>query len=240
MRLADLALLNAEYDARRAVALVTDLPAKDKKSSTQRVVRAADVEDDPLGGIIAEHLRAGRSGTLEHDGREVFIAVRVPPVRLLLVGAVHISQALAPMAAMLGLDVTVLDPRTAFADPKRFPNVPLLPAWPDDALPAYALDAFTAVALLTHEPRIDDQALVAALRAPCFYIGALGSRKTHARRCERMAEQGFAQGDLDRIHAPIGLDIAAVSPAEIAVSVLAQIVAARRRKPMRAAACLGA
>ena len=232
MRLADLAVLNAERAARRAVALVTELPVKGRHGA-QRVVRADDVGADFLGALVADHLRSGRSGTVEHDGREWLIAVEVPPVRLLLVGAVHISQALAPMAARLGLDVTVLDPRTAFATPERFPGVQVLPIWPDDALPAYALDAFTAVALLTHDPRIDDQALVAALRAPCFYIGALGSRKTHAKRCERMLGLGFAQADLDRVHAPIGLDIAAVSPAEIAVAVLAEVVAAQRRKPRR-------
>ena len=235
MHLADLALVNAERAARRAVVLVTELPV-DGRAGAQRVVRAADCASDPLGDVLAEHLRSGRSGTVEHGGRDVFIAVQVPPARLLLVGAVHISQALAPMAAMLDIDVTVLDPRTAFASPERFPDARLLPVWPDDALPAFGLDAYTAVALLTHEPRIDDQALVAALRAPCFYIGALGSRKTHARRCERMLAQGFASADLDRIHAPIGLDIAAVSPAEIAVAVLAQVVAAQRRKPPRATA----
>ncbi len=235
MRLADLVLLNAERAARRPVALVTDLSAVAGGIVEQRVVPAAAVSGDPLGTLIADQLRSGRSGTVSHEGRDLLITVQVPPVRLLLVGAVHISQALVPMAGLVGLDVTVLDPRTAFASPERFPGVELLAEWPDDALPRFAPDAFTAVALLTHDPRIDDQALVAALRAPCFYIGALGSRKTHARRLERMRALGFGDDDLARLHAPIGLDIGAVSPAEIAVSILGEIVAAQRRKPSRSA-----
>ncbi len=231
MRLADLALLNAERAARRPAALVTDLA-----DGSQRVVPGGAVAGDPLAGPIAERLRLGRGGVVRHEDRDVFIGVQVPPVRLLVVGAVHITQALATMAALTELDVTVVDPRTAFATPERFPGARLLADWPADVLPALGLDTYTAVALLTHEPRIDDQALVAALRAECFYIGALGSRKTHGRRLERMRGEGFGEADLARIHAPIGLDIGAVSPAEIAVAILAEIVAARRRKPQRSPA----
>ncbi len=137
------------------------------------------------------------------------------------------------MARLAELDVTIIDPRTAFATPERFPDVTVLAEWPDDVLPGLKLDPYTAVALLTHDPKIDDQALVAALRADCFYIGALGSRKTHARRLERMTAQGFGASDVARIHAPIGLDIGAVSPAEIAVSILGEIIAGRRRKAPR-------
>jgi xanthine dehydrogenase accessory factor len=148
---------------------------------------------------------------------------------------VHISQALAPMARGLDLDVTVIDPRTAFATPERFPDVPVLAEWPDEALPRIGLDRYTALVALTHDPKIDDPALTAALRAECFYIGALGSRKTHGRRVERLVQAGFTEADIARIHAPIGLDIGAVSPAEIAVSILAEIVATlradRRRSP---------
>jgi len=229
MRLADLATLNAERAARRPVALITDLA-----DGAQRVVMRDALTEDPLAAEIAEWLRLGKSGIVQHEGRELFVRVQVPPVRLLAVGAVHISQALAPMAKLADLDVTIIDPRTAFATPERFPGVEVLAEWPDDVLPQLRLDAFTAVALLTHDPKIDDQALLAALRADCFYIGALGSRKTHGRRVERMRAQGFDEVDLARIHAPIGLDIAAVSPAEIAVSILGEIIAARRRKPTRA------
>ena len=231
MRLADLATINAARAARQPVAVVTDLDR-----GSLRVVRGDALADDPLADAIAGCLRTGKSGMVQADGRDLFIAVHVPPVKLLLVGAVHISQALAPMAAATGLDVTVLDPRTAFASPERFPGVRLLAEWPDDAIPALALDRFTAVALLTHDPRIDDPALVAALAAQCFYIGALGSRKTQARRRERMVELGFTEAQLACIHGPIGLNIGAVSPAEIAVSILGEIIGAMRRKPVRAPA----
>ncbi len=229
MRLADLKILNEERAARRPVALVTDMA-----SGMQRIVTEAAVGSDPLAAAITERMRLGKSGTVDEDGRTVFVSVQMPAVRLIAIGAVHISQALAAMARLTELDVTIVDPRTAFATPERFPDVTLLADWPDDVLPRLKLDAYTAVALLTHDPKIDDQALVAALRARCFYIGALGSRKTHARRVERMNALGFGEGDLARIHAPIGLDIGAVSPAEIAVSILGEIIASLRRKPPRA------
>ena len=229
MRLDLLAALNRERGARRAVALVTDLGG-----GAQRVVTSADLPCDPLAGEIAERIRIGKSGIVQYDGRDLFVTVQVPAVRLIAVGAVHISQALATMAQLAELDVTVVDPRTAFATPERFAGVSLIAEWPDDVLPRLALDPYTAIALLTHDPKIDDQALVAAMRANCFYIGALGSRKTHARRLERMRAEGFGEADLARIHAPIGLDIGAVSPAEIAVSILGEIIEALRRKPKRA------
>ena len=228
MKLADLALLNGERAARRPVALVTDIA-----DGSQRVVLQAAVSGDTLGEEIAERMRLGKSGLVQHEGRDLFVGVQMPPVRVIAIGAVHISQALATMARLADLDVTIIDPRTAFATPERFPDVTLLAEWPDDALPRLAIDRYTAIALLTHDPKIDDQALVAALRADCFYIGALGSRKTHARRLDRMREAGFGDADLARIHAPIGLDIGAVSPAEIAVSILGEIIAGLRRKPSR-------
>lgn len=228
MRLTDLAAVNAARAARRPVTVVTDL-----ENGSLRVVELADVLSDPLAAIIGECLRLRRSAPARHAGRDLFITVHVPPVRLLLVGAVHIAQSLAPMASALGLHVAILDPRTAFATAERFPDMVVLPSWPDDVLVDYGIDAFTAVALLTHDPRIDDQALRAALRTDCFYIGALGSRKTQTGRRERMVAEGFTAADLARIHGPIGLDIGAVSPAEIAVSILAEIVAAMRRKPER-------
>jgi xanthine dehydrogenase accessory factor len=143
---------------------------------------------------------------------------------LIVVGAVHISQSLAPMAKVAGFDMTIIDPRTAFATADRFPDVTVLPEWPVDALRRLGLDAFTALAVLSHDPKIDDGALAAALRAGCFYIGALGSRKTNARRLDRLRAQGFDDLALAKIHAPIGLAIGAQSPAEIAVSILAEII----------------
>ncbi len=150
-----------------------------------------------------------------------------------MIGAVHVSQALAPMAKLAGLDVTIVDPRTAFATAERFPDVTLLAEWPDLAIDRFGLDRFTAVAALTHDPKIDDPALDAALRAECFYIGALGSRKTHAARVARLGQAGFDEAAIGRIQAPIGLDIGAVSPAEIAVSILGQVIGALRKKPTR-------
>jgi len=150
-----------------------------------------------------------------------------------MIGAVHISQALTPIAKIAGLDVAIIDPRAAFATPDRFPDVPVIAQWPDEALAASPLDRYTAICLLTHDPKIDDPALVRALKADCFYIGALGSRKTHAGRLERMRAAGFDEAALARIHAPIGLDIGAVSPAEIAVAIMGEIIAAMRKKPLR-------
>jgi xanthine dehydrogenase accessory factor len=154
----------------------------------------------------------------------------LPPPRLVVIGAVHISQALAPMARVAGFYTEIIDPRTAFASPERFPDVTLHAEWPDDVLKARPLDAFTAVAALTHDPKIDDPALKAALEADCFYIGALGSRKTHERRVERLTGMGFAPFAMERIHAPIGLSIGAASPQEIAVAVLAEIIQALRSR----------
>ena len=228
MRLSLLTDLNAERAARRAAVLVTDLA-----SGAQRLVRAVDVASDPLAEPIATALRMGKSGVVPAAEGAVFLAVQVPPVRLLVIGAVHVSQALAPMSKLAGLDVTIVDPRTAFATGERFPDVTLLAEWPDLAIARLGLDRFTAVAALTHDPKIDDPALDAALKAECFYIGALGSRKTHAARVARLEKAGFDRAATDRIHAPIGLDIGAVSPAEIAVSVLGQVIAALRKKPLR-------
>lgn len=229
MDLSLLSALNAEREARRAAIVVTELA-----SGAQRLVREADIAGDPLAAELVERLRTGRSGTVGREDGPVFLNVHVPPVKLLVIGAVHVSQSLAPMAREIGLDVVIVDPRTAFATPERFPDVPVVAEWPQDALPRLGgLDRYTAIACLTHDPRIDDQALLPALRAGCFYVGALGSRRTHAKRVERLAEAGLSEEAIARIHAPIGLDIGAVTPAEIAVSILAEIVAELRRERRR-------
>jgi xanthine dehydrogenase accessory factor len=228
MRLSDLAVLNGERLARRATVFVTDL-----ESGEQRVVKAAEAGSDPLADAIEERLRLGKSGVVAFQDRTYFLAVQSPPVRLVIVGAVHIAQALTPMARLADLDVTVVDPRTAFAVQERFADARVLADWPQDVLAELRLDRYTAIALLSHDPRIDDPALTAALRAECFYIGALGSRKTHGRRLERLRAEGFADDQFPRIHAPVGLDIGAVSPAEIAVSILGEIVLSMRKKPQR-------
>ena len=164
---------------------------------------------------------------------KVFLTVHVPPPRLVITGAVHISQALAPMAKMLNYDVTIVDPRTAFASPERFPDMNVIAEWPDTALPPLKIDRYTAFAALTHDPKIDDPALTHALARDCFYIGALGSKKTHGRRVERLKAQGITDAQIARIHAPIGLSIGAVSPSEIAVSIMGQITASLRQPETR-------
>src|SRR5271156_2543333 len=218
MKLDILSALNAERAARRAAVIVTDI-----ESGKQRLVKAADVGKDPLRAALAEHLRTGKSGMEETSEGRMFLTVHVPSPQLLITGAVHISQALAPIGKLLDYDVTIVDPRTAFASPERFPDVKIVAEWPDQALPPLNVDRYTAFVALTHDPKIDDPALLHALSRDCFYIGALGSRKTHGRRLDRLRQQGVSDADLARIHAPIGLDIGAVSPAEIAVAIMAQI-----------------
>jgi xanthine dehydrogenase accessory factor len=222
--------LNTERAARRAAVVVTN-----EATGEQRLVKAADVAKDPLKELIEKHIRSGKSGMEEDTPQgKVFLTVHVPAPRIVVTGAVHISQALAPIAKILGYDVTIVDPRTAFATPERFPDVKLLAEWPDVALPPLGVDRYTAFIALTHDPKIDDPALTHALARDCFYIGALGSRKTHGRRLERLKGQGFSDADLARIHAPIGLPIGAVSPAEIAVAILGEITARLRQGPAKA------
>jgi xanthine dehydrogenase accessory factor len=223
-----LAAFNAERTTRRPCILVTNIA-----SGKQRLVRAADVDSEPLADILKERLRLGKSGIVEWGGEELFLRVETPPVRLVVIGAVHVSQMLAPIVSLAGFDMIIIDPRNAFATPERFPGVQLISEWPEVALASLHLDHYTAMVLLTHDPRIDDQGLTEALRADCFYIGALGSRKTHANRLERMRAKGFGDAALKRIHAPIGLDIGAVSPAEIAVSIAGEIIADLHRKALR-------
>jgi xanthine dehydrogenase accessory factor len=221
--------LNAERAARRAAVLVTDL-----SDGSGRLVREHEAVAGALGEALASAFRSGRSGVIEVDGRSLFLNVHVPPPRLVMIGAVHISQALAPMARIAGFDVEIVDPRTAFATPERFPDTVLSAAWPEDVLKDRPLDAYTALAALTHDPKIDDYPLQAALRAGCFYVGALGSRKTHSRRVERLHATGLTDAQVATIRAPIGLPIGAASPAEIAVAVLAEIIGALRSRGLGA------
>ncbi|WP_255011206.1 XdhC family protein [Roseovarius sp. M141] len=174
-----------------------------------------------------ERFRMDRSG-FQEDG-ETFVAIHNPPLRLIVVGAVHIAQALVPMARIAGYDPVIIDPRAAFASDTRFPGETLLDDWPDDAVRALGLDARTALVLLTHDPKLDDPALTEALRSDVFYIGALGSTRTHAKRLDRMREAGFTETDLARIHGPVGLDIGAAGPSEIALSILAQMTQVLRQ-----------
>jgi xanthine dehydrogenase accessory factor len=224
MNLEILKRLNAARAAREAAILITETA-----SGAERLVVEKDgYAGDPLAGELAGRFRSGVSG-MAGEGR-YFLTVQLPPPRLVVIGAVHISQAMAPVAKVAGFDMTVIDPRTAFATPERFPDVPLLAEWPDVAIPKVGLDPFTALAALTHDPKIDDGPIAAALRAGCFYVGALGSRKTHGKRLERLRALGLDDLMLGRIHAPIGVDIGAQSPAEIAIAILAQVIGALRSR----------
>ncbi len=231
MKLELLHTLNSERAARRAVVVVTDV-----KSGEQRLVKAADVAKDPLKDVIEKRLRMAKSGMEESSQGRVFLTVHVPSPQLIITGAVHISQALAPIGALLGYDVTIVDPRSAFASVERFPDVKVIAEWPDEALPPLNVDHYTAFVALTHDPKIDDPALLHALSRDCFYIGALGSKKTHAKRLERLKQAGVKESDIARIHAPIGLPIGAVSPAEIAAAIMAEITQTLRLKANKAEA----
>jgi xanthine dehydrogenase accessory factor len=227
LRLHILKTLNEERTARRSVVVVTN-----QDTGAQRLVKAADIGSDPLKDVLGKRLRSGKSGIEETPEGRVFLTVHVPSPKLVITGAVHISQALAPMGQLLGYDVTIVDPRTAFASIERFPDVKVIAEWPDVALPPIGIDRYTAFVALTHDPKIDDPGLALALKSDCFYIGALGSRKTHARRVERLKkERGFTDNDIGRIHSPIGLDIGAVSPSEIAVAIIGEITQRLREEP---------
>jgi len=227
LRLDILKTLNEERTARRAAIVVTN-----QDNGAQRLVRGADLRSDPLKDVLEKHLRSGKSGIEETAEGKVFLTVHVPSPRIVITGAVHISQTLAPIGRLLGYDVIIVDPRTAFASIERFPDVKVIAEWPDVALPPIGIDHYTAFVALTHDPKIDDPGLAIALKSDCFYIGALGSRKTHARRVARLKEErGFTDNDIGRIHSPIGLDIGAVSPAEIAVAIMGEITQRLRQEP---------
>jgi xanthine dehydrogenase accessory factor len=233
MRRALLDLLRAQRAAKRPVVLVTNLA-----TGWQELICPQEMESapDPTWlGHAREALRRDRCAILDEKEGRVFVQPFNPPLRLVLVGAVHIAQELARMAAEVGYEVVVVDPRPAFATKERFERATLAQEWPDAALRALAPDPRTAIAVLSHDPKLDEPALdVAALdvalRSEAFYVGALGSRRTHAARCQRLRERGFGAADLARVHGPIGLDIGAQSPAEIAVSILAEITRALRQE----------
>ena len=209
---------------KRPVALATRLDGKDERL----IFPDTEEMDDPLLESARGALRTDKGSTVEIDGAEWFVNPFNPPLRLLIVGAVHIAQALSSMARTAGYDVTVIDPRTAFASEDRFPGIALVDEWPDEAMERLAPDTRTAVVTLTHDPKLDDPALHVALTSPCFYIGALGSKKTQGTRVERLKAAGFDEAAIERIHGPVGLAIGGRSPAEIAISILAQMTAVLR------------
>ncbi|WP_422014030.1 XdhC family protein [Reyranella sp.] len=230
MKAETLAALQDARTKRRAVTLATRL-----SDAAEALVYRDDAKGELASdaGIVAAAQRAmdiGKSETVDIGGAKIFLNVYVPPPRLIIVGAVHIAQSLAPMAAMLEFDVTVVDPRGAWATTQRFPGVKVIQDWADEAFQEMGLDVSTAVVTLTHDPKLDDPALEAALKSDVFYIGALGSRRTHAKRKERLAEVGITEEMFTRVHGPVGLNIGAKSPAEIAVSILGQIIEVRARR----------
>ena len=217
MRLDSLRQLNVARSKRVAAALLTDL-----SSGEERVLFEGDTNEDD----ILNAFRSGRSMSVETEQGHSFLNVYLPAPRIVIIGAVHIGQFLTQMATFAGFDVYVVDPRTAFATTERFPGAKLSPDWPAEHFITNPLDRYTALVALTHDPKIDDLPLVEALRTGCFYVGALGSRKTHASRIKRLMQDGFDSQTLSAIHAPIGLDIGATNPAEIAIAILAEIVQA--------------
>jgi xanthine dehydrogenase accessory factor len=217
-----LARLQAAQAAKRPVALLTRL------TDGAQLLWPQDEAPAPLAEAARTALRDDAAQNLDYEGAAWFVHPHNPPLRLIIVGAVHIAQALVPMALPLSFAVTVVDPRRAWATADRFPGITLVHEWTDDAMAVLAPDARTAVVTLTHDPKLDDPALDVALKSPAFYIGALGSRRTHAKRVARLGELGHGPEAMARIHAPIGLDIEAVTAAEIALSIIAEIIAVRR------------
>lgn len=217
--------LNQTRNERKACVLVTNLD-----DGSDRLVLEGDLVEDELAEAIAKAMRTGKAATVKSGESEFFLNAHLPPPRIVVIGAVHITQAMAPIAKMAGYDLQVIDPRTAFATKERFEGTQVYAEWPDEALKQYPLDTYCALAAVTHDPKIDDFPIAEALRQNCFYVGALGSRKTHKKRVERLLADGIVQEQIDRIKAPIGLDIGAASPQEIAIAVMAEIIEAFRKR----------
>lgn len=228
MEIAALKMANAARQARRAVAIATEL-----NSGTSSVFIEGEPVPPRLEDLVLKAMQTGKSGLVELEAEQIFLSVYLPPPRIVAIGAVHITQALARLAPMMNFDLTIIDPRTAFATPERFEGVDLIADWPEDVLKGRPLDAYTALAAVTHDPKIDDFALAEGLRKKCFYVGALGSRKTHAKRIERLQAAGLTDDEIATIRAPIGLDIGASSPEEIALAVMAQIVQSFRKRSVQ-------
>lgn len=218
MKPATIRTLREARAAGRALVRVVDLASGD-----ERVLAPADAGDPVLRDALASAVRRDRSETVEIGGRRLFLQVFNPPLALVIVGAVHIAQVLSRMGALAGYAVTVIDPRKAFATDARFPDVTLMNGWPDEELEKVAITPRTAIVALTHDPKLDDPALAAALKSDAFYVGALGSKRTHATRLERLRAHGLTDAQLARIKGPVGLAIGAISPGEIAVSILAEM-----------------
>jgi len=225
-----------DQKSKTAVALATDLATGDQALIYLDKATGALGANPDVVSAARDAMRDDKSRMVSLPEGDVFFHVFNPPLRMVLVGAVHIAQPLSRMAAVAGYDVIVVDPRQSFATAERFPGVTIVDEWPDDGLKSLDLDRRSAVVTLTHDPKLDDPALGVAIRSPAFYIGSLGSRKTHAGRVQRLTEEGFTAAEIGRIHGPVGLDLGAISPAEIAVSILAQVTATLHAKEEKAAA----
>jgi len=225
-----------DQKAKTPVALATDLESGDEALIYHDEAAGPLADNTELVSLARRSLQDDKSGIITAGNREIFVHVFNPPLRMAIVGAVHIAQPLSRMAMVSGYDVIVIDPRESFATPERFPGVTIIDEWPDDGMKQIDIDRRTAVVTLTHDPKLDDPGLEVAIRSPAFYIGSLGSRKTHASRVERLKEEGFDDAEIGRIHGPVGLNLHAVSPAEIAVSILAEITATLHAREEKAAA----
>ncbi|MFT5131930.1 MAG: xanthine dehydrogenase accessory factor [Gammaproteobacteria bacterium] len=217
-------------EEKHAIALVTRLADGQQSLVSEKVKEGELSLSDATIANIRQRLLEDLSGIITEGESELFVRVYNPPLRLILIGAVHVSQALIPMATLLGFDVTVIDPRTAFASDERFPDVTMLTDWPDEGIRALRPDHRCALVTLTHDPKLDDPALKEGLLSDAFYIGSLGSRKTHASRLERLRAEGLADESLARIHAPVGIHLGGRRPPEIALSIMAQIIQSLRLK----------
>lgn len=230
MKQETLSRLLEDQAAKRAVAMATDMDSGDQTLVYLDDAFGADASNADVLAAARQAIQDDRSKIYELNGRRIFVETFNPPLRMLIVGAVHIAQPLSRMATVAGYDVTVIDPRGSFATEERFPGIALNAEWPDDGMRALDPDRRTAVVTLTHDPKLDDPGLEIALKSDAFYIGSLGSRKTHTGRVERLTAAGFTDTEIGRIHAPVGLNIGSISPAEIAVSILAQITEVLHRK----------
>ncbi|MEC8087390.1 MAG: XdhC family protein [Pseudomonadota bacterium] len=225
-----LSQLIKDQNEKKAVALATDIDIGLQTLVYDNTAIGPDENNEEIQQIARQAMRDDRCKIYEICGRRIFIEVFNPSLRMLIVGAVHIAQPLSRMASVAGYDVTVIDPRASFATDERFPGITLNGEWPDDGMRDLDPDRRTAIVTLTHDPKLDDPGIEVALKSDAFYIGALGSRKTHAARVERLTATGFSETEIARIHAPVGLSIGSVSPAEIAISILAQVTDVLHRK----------
>ena len=227
--------LMKDRESKLTVALATNLATGAEALVYPDSATGELANDQAVLEAARQALSDDMSRAVEVGGQEVFFNVFNPALRFIIVGAVHIAQPLSRMAALAGYDVTVIDPRRSFGTDDRFPGLTMMDAWPDEAMADIAPDRRTAVVTLSHDPKLDDPALHVALKSDAFYIGCLGSRRTHAKRCERLGDDGFSNDDTARIHGPVGLSIGAKSPSEIAVSILAQVTGALHQKGKEAA-----